>query len=89
MNSTRTRLGMVATLAMVTAAGMGCSMQTEPPVESSSTASTDQFISVHLKTAPAFNSGTGTVTVTMADETAEIYVNAADSSLMVNGVQAV
>ncbi len=58
-------------------------------MESSSTASTDQFISVHLKTAPAFNSGTGTVTVTMADETAEIYVNAADSSLMVNGVQAV
>ncbi len=91
MNSTGrySRLGIVSILAMVTAAGMGCSVQSGTPVESSSTASSEQFISVALASAPGFVASTGIVTVTMKDESAEIYINAADSSLMVNGVQAV
>ena len=83
------RVGLVAVLAMVMSAGMGCSAQTAPSTESSSTASTDQFINVALATPPTFTASTGTVNVTMKNETAEIYINAADSSLMVNGVQAV
>jgi hypothetical protein len=91
MNSTArySRLGTVSTLAMVFAAGMGCSVQSGPQTESSETASSEQFISVALATAPAYVASTGIVTVTMADESAEIYVNASDSSLMVNGVQAI
>ena len=83
------RVGLVAVLAMVVSAGLGCSAQVAPSTESSSTASTDQFINVALATPPTFTASTGTVNVTMKNETAEIYVNAADSSLMVNGVQAV
>jgi hemolysin type calcium-binding protein len=82
------RLGMVSTLAMVLAAGMGCSVQSGAPVQST-TESSDQFISVALATAPTFVASTGIVTVTMKDESAEIYINAADSSLMVNGVRAI
>ena len=91
MNSTRlySRLGMVSSLAMVLAAGMGCSVQTGSPTESAPLASTEQFISVALATAPTFAASTGTVTVAMKDESAEIYINAADSSLMVNGVRAI
>ena len=74
---------------MVFAAGMGCSVQSASPTESSSTASSEQFISVALATPPAFVASTGIVTVTMKDESAEVYINAADSSLMVNGVQAI
>jgi Ca2+-binding RTX toxin-like protein len=83
------RLGTVSVLAMVMAAGLGCSVQSGAPVDSSSTASVGEFISVALAAPPAFVASTGIVTVTMTDETAEIYVNAADSSLMVNGVQAI
>ena len=82
------RLGMVSTLAMVLAAGMGCSVQSGAPVQGTTEAS-DQFISVALATAPTFVASTGIVTVTMKDESAEIYINAADSSLMVNGVRAI
>jgi Ca2+-binding RTX toxin-like protein len=74
---------------MVSAAGMGCSVQSGAPVESASTGASEQFISVALATAPSFVAKTGIVTVTMKDESAEIYVNSADSSLMVNGVRAI
>src|SRR5579864_4275944 len=73
------RVGLVAALAMVMSSGLGCSAQVAP--------STDQFINVALATPPTFTASTGTVNVTMKNETAEIYINAADSSLMVNGVQ--
>ncbi len=89
INSKFSRLGTVSALAMVFAAGMGCSVQSGAPVASESLASTDQFISVALLTPPTFVASTGIVTVTVNNETAEIYVNAADSSLMVNGVQAI
>ncbi|HEY4013484.1 MAG TPA: calcium-binding protein [Polyangiaceae bacterium] len=72
---------------MVFAAGMGCSVQSGAPV--ANTSSDQQFINVALMAAPTFLNSSGVVTVTMTDETAEIYVNAADSSLMVNGVQAI
>jgi Ca2+-binding RTX toxin-like protein len=72
---------------MVFAAGMGCSVQSGAPT--STTSSDQQFINVALTAAPTFLNSSGVVTVTMTDETAEIYVNAADSSLMVNGVQAI
>jgi Ca2+-binding RTX toxin-like protein len=81
------RVGTAAVLAMIGATGMGCSAQTTTAREAA--ASSDQFVSVHLGTAPTFNSHTGAVVVTMSDETAEIYVQASDSSLMINGVQAI
>jgi Ca2+-binding RTX toxin-like protein len=83
----RTQLGIVALLALASAAGTGCAAATDSKSESSS--SEDQLIDVPLGTAPAFTKLSGAVVITMADETAEVYVNAADSSLMVNGVQAV
>ena len=82
------RLGMLTVLAAVIASGLGCSAQTESS-SSESTADEGSLISTHLATAPAFNSKTGAVTITMSDETAEIYVQSADSSLVVNGVQVV
>jgi Ca2+-binding RTX toxin-like protein len=82
------RLGMLTVLATVLASGLGCSAQTGSS-SSDSTATEDSLISVHLATNPAFNSKTGAVTITMADETAEIYIQSADSSLVVNGVQVV
>jgi Ca2+-binding RTX toxin-like protein len=84
---TKTTLGTVSALAMVFAAGMGCSVQSGAPV--ANTSSDQQFINVALMSAPTFLNKSGVVTVTMTDETAELYVNAADSSLMVNGVQAI
>jgi hypothetical protein len=83
------RLGFVSVLAMVVSAGMGCSMQAGPSTESPSSAASNQFINVALGTAPTFVASTGVVTVKMNGETAEVYINAADSSLMVNGVQAI
>src|SRR5271154_5068207 len=84
------RLVTAAILALAAGPIAGCAMQSDGGrTDSSSTASQEQFISVPLGTAPAFVAHTGVVTVTMQDETAEVYINAADSSLMVNGVQAV
>src|SRR5580704_11767734 len=81
--------GQVAALAMVVAFGAGCSMQTGSAGDQGPVGTESQFVSVHLGTAPAFVAHTGAVTVTMSDETAELYVQASDSSLMVNGVQAI
>jgi RTX calcium-binding nonapeptide repeat (4 copies) len=98
MNSTVRfpRLGMVSVLAMVSAAGMGCSVQADGSrVDSVDTASASQYISTPLATAPAFHSAAGggaiagEVDITLADEKAEVYVNPADSSLTVNGQQVV
>jgi hypothetical protein len=83
----RTQLGIVALLALASAAGTGCAAATDSKSESSS--SEDQLIDVPLGTTPTFLKSSGAVTITMQDETAEVYVNLADSSLMVNGVQAV
>jgi Ca2+-binding RTX toxin-like protein len=82
-------IGKVAALAVAVAFGMGCSMQTSTPSDQASVGSESQFVSVHLATAPAFVAHSGAVTVTLSDETAEVYVQASDSSLMVNGVQAI
>ncbi len=81
------RFGTLTVLAMVIASGLGCSAQTES--SNSPTATEGSEISTHLATAPAFNSKTGAVTIAMVDETAEVYIQSADSSLMVNGVQVV
>jgi Ca2+-binding RTX toxin-like protein len=64
-------------------------VQADSPNSNSPTATVSETISVHLATAPAFNSKTGLVTITMSDETAEVYLSAADSSVYVNGIQAV
>jgi hypothetical protein len=77
------------TIATILASSIGCSVQSGTNSANSPTASEGDFISVHLATAPAFNSKTGAVAVTMSDETAELYMSAADSSLMINGVQAI
>jgi hypothetical protein len=77
------------TIATILASSIGCSVQSGTNDANSPTASEGDFISVHLATNPAFNSKTGAVTITMSDETAELYMSAADSSLMVNGVQAI
>ena len=77
------------TIATILASSIGCSVQSGTDNANSPTASEGDFISVHLATNPAFNSKTGAVTITMSDETAELYMSAADSSLMVNGVQAI
>src|SRR5580704_1518205 len=82
------RLGMLTVLAAVIASGLGCSAQTDSS-SADSTASEGSLISTHLATTPAFNSKTGAVSITMSDETAEVYIQSADSSLMVNGVQVV
>ncbi len=87
------RLGTIAALAVATAAGLGCSVQSST-TSSELASSQDAPISVALVAVGAtqplvFTSGHGTVVITMKDETAEIYMNAADSSLMVNGVQVV
>ena len=82
-----TRLGTAAVLAMVAAADMGCSMQTTSAREAAG--SSEQFVSVHLAATPTFSSHTGAVSIVMSDETAELYVQASDSSLMINGVQAI
>jgi Ca2+-binding RTX toxin-like protein len=69
---------------------MGCAMQSSGgSTDNSPTATQGEFISVPLGTVPAFVAHSGAVTITVQDETAEVYVNAADSSLMVNGVQAI
>jgi Ca2+-binding RTX toxin-like protein len=83
------RLAAAAILALAAGPSLGCAMQSGGRADDSPTASQLQFISVPLMTAPAFVAHTGAVTVSVQDETAEIYINAADSSLMVNGVQAV
>ncbi|HSY23958.1 MAG TPA: calcium-binding protein [Polyangiaceae bacterium] len=77
------------TIATILASSIGCSVQSGTDNANSPTASEGDFISVHLATTPAFNSKTGAVAITMSDETAELYMNAADSSLMINGVQAI
>jgi hypothetical protein len=87
INSRHSRLGAVVSLAMVSAFGAGCSVQSDAP----KTATTTQFISTPLAATPTFvvtPPASGIVTVTMNDEVAEIYLNPADSSLMINGVQA-
>jgi Ca2+-binding RTX toxin-like protein len=82
------RLGMLTVLAAVIASGLGCSAQTDSS-SSDLTASEGSLISTHLATNPTFNSKTGAVAITMSDETAEVYIQSADSSLMVNGYQVV
>ena len=78
---------------MVVAAGAGCSVQTGGATDGQETASIGQFISTPLSSAHAvtFDSTLAheEVDIVMNDETAEIYINPADSSLMVNGVQAI
>lgn len=84
------RLVTATTLAFAAGPVMGCAMQSGGgSTDNSPTATQGEFISVPLGTAPAFVSHSGAVTITILDETAEVYVNAADSSLMVNGVQAI
>jgi hypothetical protein len=69
---------------MVAASGIGCSVQSDSGKIQENVAGTSQHISTPLNTPPTFNSTTGIITVTVTDETAELYVNAADSSLMIN-----
>jgi Ca2+-binding RTX toxin-like protein len=68
---------------------VGCAMQSGGGTDDSQTATQNEFISVPLATVPTFVAHSGAVTITIQDETAEVYINAADSSLMVNGVQAI
>ena len=84
-----TRLGTLTIAMIIASAAVGCSVQADSSNASSPTATESQYISVHLGTTPTFNSKTGLVTVTMSDETAEVYLSAADSSVYVNGVQVV
>jgi hypothetical protein len=88
------RLGTVAALALALASGVGCSVQSSTnPAELAG--SQGAQISVPLAkvgstAALQFASkGNGIVTITMADETAELYMSSVDSSLWVNGVQVV
>jgi hypothetical protein len=74
---------------MVAASGIGCSVQSDSGKTSEQSADTEQHISTQLQNAPQFFSATGTLKVTLQDETAELYVNAADSSLMVNAAQVI
>jgi hypothetical protein len=77
-------------LAAVIASGAGCSVQSGAPSLIDHTETVGEMLSVPLTAPVLFDShGTKGVTVAMVDEQAEIYVNAADSSLMVNGVQVV
>ncbi len=76
-------------IAILIASSVGCSVQTDSNAPNSPTATQGDLISVHLATAPAFNSKTGAVTIAMVDETAEVYMSSADSTLMINGVQAI
>jgi hypothetical protein len=85
----KSRLGVVASLAMVSASGVACSVDTGSQTDAQSVG---QYISTPLSTANAVKydttSAKNEVDIIMAGETAEIYVNPADSSLMVNGQQA-
>ncbi|MGA2451379.1 MAG: hypothetical protein ABTD50_22205, partial [Polyangiaceae bacterium] len=82
--SRHARLAAVVSVAMVAASGIGCSVQSDSGKIQENVAGTSQHISTPLNTPPTFNSTTGIITVTVTDETAELYVNAADSSLMIN-----
>lgn len=87
--SRHARLAAVVSVAMVAASGIGCSVQTDSGKNVEHSADTEQHISTKLLHAPQFFSATGTLKVSLKDETAEMYVNAADSSLMVNGAQVI
>jgi Ca2+-binding RTX toxin-like protein len=80
-------LGGAAVVAIVVALGAGCSSSSGSGPSETVAATQGEFISVALTHPPTFVASTGVLTVTVKDETAEIYIQASDSSLVVNGVQ--